>query len=429
MNLIKRNIIFSLENRKKDNIQIVENVPIRMRVLFLGNRVEFFTGYRIDASKWDSKKQRVKNGCTNKLKQSAADINADLHRYEYQIQNIFKQFEIQNITPTKELLKQAFKNLDKKEDIPLENTETRIDFFTAFDTFTKDVGRQNNWTKATFLKFDNVRKLVYEFNPFLTFDYFDERGLNDYLIFLRDVRKMRNTTIAKQLSYIKWFYRWLKKNELTTNFAFETYKPKFRQVQKKIVFLTAAELKQLADFKIPDSKRYLEQVRDVFLFCCYSGLRYSDVRNLKHSNIKEEHIEITTVKTGDSLIIELNNYTKDIVKKYKNFTFENDLVLPVISNQKMNDYLKELGELAGINDPIIETYYKGNERIETVTPKYALLGSHAGRRTFICFALSLGIPVQIVMKWTGHSDYKSMKPYIDVADSIKATAMAKFNSI
>ena len=210
---------------------------------------------------------------------------------------------------------------------------------------------------------------------------------------------------------------------------FESFKPKLKKVPKKVIFLTTEELKQLREFKIPESKQYLDRVRDIFLFCCYSSLRYSDVYNLKRSNIKKEHIEITTVKTGDSLNIDLNNYTRAIIEKYKDVHFQNDKALPVISNQKMNDYIKELGELAGINEQIQETYYKGNERIDTVTPKYALLGTHAGRRTFICFALSLNIPVQIIMKWTGHSDYKAMKPYIDVADNIKANAMNKFNQL
>ena len=92
-------------------------------------------------------------------------------------------------------------------------------------------------------------------------------------------------------------------------------------------------------------------------------------------------------------------------------------------------YIKELAALAGINEPIRQTYYKGNERIDEVTPKYALLGTHAGHRTFICNALALGIPPQVVMKWTGHSDYKAMKPYIDIADDIKANAMSKFNQL
>ena len=75
---IKRNIIFALESRKKDGVPIVENVPIRMRVNFASQRIEFTTGYRIDVAKWDGDKQRVKNGCTNKLKQSASEINAAL---------------------------------------------------------------------------------------------------------------------------------------------------------------------------------------------------------------------------------------------------------------------------------------------------------------------------------------------------------------
>jgi len=101
----------------------------------------------------------------------------------------------------------------------------------------------------------------------------------------------------------------------------------------------------------------------------------------------------------------------------------------VISNQKMNDYIKELAGLAEINEMVRETYYKGNERIDKITPKHALLGTHAARRTFICNALALGIPAQVIMKWTGHSDYKAMKPYIDIADNIKISEMEKFNKL
>lgn len=88
-----------------------------------------------------------------------------------------------------------------------------------------------------------------------------------------------------------------------------------------------------------------------------------------------------------------------------------------------------MAELAEINDPVHQTYYKGNERIDEVIPKYALLGTRAGRRTFICNALALGITPQVVMKWTGHSDYKAMKPYIDITDDIKTNAMSKFNQL
>ena len=233
-------------------------------------------------------------------------------------------------------------------------------------------------------------------------------------------------TIGKQLSFLKWFLRWSFKQGIHSNNAYDTFKPKLKDTQKIIIFLTWEELNRLPEFKIPPTKQALERVRDVFLFQCFTGVRYSDVFNLRRSDIKGDYIEVTTVKTSDSLIIELNDHSKAILEKYKDVEFENDKALPVITNQKMNDYLKELAELAEINEPVRQTYYKGNERIDEVTPKYVLLGTHAGRRTFICNALALGIPPQVVMEWTGHSDYKAMKPYIDIADDIKANAMSRF---
>ena len=428
---IKRNIIFTLESRKKNGVLITENVPIRMRVNFASKRIEFTTGYRIDASKWDADKQRVKNGCSNKLKQSASEINASLLEYYTEIQSIFKRFEVEDVMPTPEQIKKAFNALHKpvSEEPKPKKEALPCDFFQVFDDFVEDCGRQNNWTDSTFEKFAAVKNHLTNFREGLTFEFFDERGLNDYISYLRDVKEMRNTTIGKQLSFLKWFLRWAFKKGVHQNNAYDSYKPKLKSTQKKIIFLTWDELNRLREFKIPSNKQALERVRDVFLFQCFTGLRYSDVFNLRRSDIKGDHIEVTTVKTSDSLIIELNNHSKAILDKYKDVPFENDKVLPVITNQKMNDYLKELAELAGIDEPVRQTYYRGNERIDEVTPKYALLGTHAGRRTFICNALALGIPPQVVMKWTGHSDYKAMKPYIDIADDIKANAMSKFNQL
>ena len=428
---IKRNIIFTLESRKKDGVLITENVPIRMRVNFASKRIEFTTGYRIDSAKWDADKQRVKNGCSNKLKQLASEINASLLEYYTEIQSIFKRFEVEDVMPTPKQIKEAFNALHKpvSEEPKPKKEALPCDFFQVFDDFVEDCGRQNNWTDSTFEKFAAVKNHLTNFREGLTFEFFDERGLNDYVGYLRDVKEMRNTTIGKQLSFLKWFLRWAFKKGVHQNNAYDSYKPKLKSTQKKIIFLTWDELNRLREFKIPSNKQALERVRDVFLFQCFTGLRYSDVFNLRRSDIKGDHIEVTTVKTSDSLIIELNNHSKAILDKYKDVAFEDDKVLPVITNQKMNDYLKELAELAGIDEPVRQTYYRGNERIDEVTPKYALLGTHAGRRTFICNALALGIPPQVVMKWTGHSDYKAMKPYIDIADDIKANAMSKFNQL
>lgn len=211
--------------------------------------------------------------------------------------------------------------------------------------------------------------------------------------------------------------------------AFDMFRPKLKSTPKKVIFLTWDKLMWLRAYVIPATKQYLECVRDVFLFQCFTSLRYSDVCNLRRSDVKEKHIEVTTVKTADSLVIKLNDHSRAILDKYKNIAFEGDKVLPLVSNQKMNDYLKELSKLVGIDESVRETYYKGNERIDLVTSKYELMSTHAGRRSFICNALALGIPAQVVMKWTGHSDYKAMKPYIDITDDIKVSSMDKFNRL
>lgn len=426
---IKRNVIFQLESRKKAGVPIVENVPIRMRVIFNNRRIEFTTGYRIDASKWDVDRQRVKNGCTNKLKQSASQINADLNHFDAVIQNIFKEYELKGEMPTMQQVKDAFNEQVKiKTPVPAEeqiSEEAR--FWDVYDTFIKETGRLKSWTKASYQKFAAVRKHLLDFDKNVNFSTFDESGLNRYMNYLQTELSMLNSTVDNQIAFVKWFLRWSYEKGYHDNAGYITFRPKLKDTQKKVIFLTDAELDAIKNYTIPPTKQYLERVRDVLIFCCYSGLRHSDVYNLKKSDIKDDHIEVTTVKTADSLIIELNNHSRAIWNKYKDVAFPDNKALPVISNQKMNDYIKELGELAGIDTSVRITQYRGNEREDVVLPKYQLLSTHTGRKTFICKALALGIPVQIVMKWTGHSDYKTMKPYIDVADEIRASAMNKFN--
>ena len=86
-----------------------------------------------------------------------------------------------------------------------------------------------------------------------------------------------------------------------------------------------------------------------------------------------------------------------------------------------------MGELCGFRDPVTIVRFRGGKRVEETFCKWELLSTHAGRRTFICSALSFGISPQVVMKWTGHSDYKAMKPYIDIAEETKSKAMKVFD--
>ena len=181
---IKRNIIFALESRKKSGVPIVENVPIRMRVIYASQRIEFTTGYRIDVAKWDADKQRVKNGCTNRLKQSASEINADLLKYYAEMQNVFKEFEVQEAIPTTQQLKDTF-NLRMKNTSEEQQEKAPVSFWEVFDEFVKECGNQNNWTASTYEKFAAVKNHLKEFKEDVTFEYFNEFGLNEYVNFLR----------------------------------------------------------------------------------------------------------------------------------------------------------------------------------------------------------------------------------------------------
>ena len=85
-------------------------------------------------------------------------------------------------------------------------------------------------------------------------------------------------------------------------------------------------------------------------------------------------------------------------------------------------------EVRRFTTPYTITCYKNGTRHDTVFPKYALIGTHTGRKTFICFALSNGVPPDVVMKFTGHCDYKSMKPYIDITEDAKKDAIRKMEA-
>lgn len=173
----------------------------------------------------------------------------------------------------------------------------------------------------------------------------------------------------------------------------------------------------------------LEHVRDVFVFCCYTGLRFSDAAKLKRSDIHGDTIHVVTKKTRDALVIELNKHSRAILEKYKDAGLPDDKALPTISNVKTNAYLKNLGLECGIDEPTRVVYFMGNERHEHVFPKYQLLTTHVARRTFVVTALYLGIPAEVIMRYTGHSSFSAMKPYVAIVDELKRKSMDLFDGI
>lgn len=419
---IKRSIKFLLHKR---NVAHVKNIMLRMRISFNGNRpIDISIGHKIDLQDWDEDKQVVKKSNSESIR-----INRTIDEYRSYAEEIFARYELlEKRIPTADEVKFLFNDMIGKSTIDL--SQKSVDFFSVFNKFMETVGKNNQWEESTYRKFNTVKNKLQKFDANLSFDSLTEEKMIQYLYFLHDVASYRNTTVAKNIQFVKWFLRWAKIKGYYNGDLHQTFSPKLKGVDgnsKEVIHLTWEELQVLRHFNFPDNRASLSRVRDVFLFLCFTGLRYSDVLKLKRSDVKDNHILVVTKKTNDGVKIELNKFSREILDKYKDMELGNDKALPTISLQKMNDRLKEMGRLAGIDDPQRIVYFRKNKRIEEVYPKYALLTTHCGRRTFIVNALYLGIASEVIMKWTGHSDHKSMKPYVKIVDALKEKEMKKFD--
>jgi integrase len=163
---------------------------------------------------------------------------------------------------------------------------------------------------------------------------------------------------------------------------------------------------------------YLERVRDLFLIGCYTGLRFSDLTQLKKENITAENtINITTQKTNQKVVVPIHPVVKEIFKKY-------DYKLPKMpSNQKFNEYLKEVAKLAGLKEPVTIESTKGSFRVSETTEKYNLVTSHTARRSFATNAFLSDMPSISIMKITGHKTESAFMKYIKMSAKDNALKM------
>ncbi|MCK9613007.1 MAG: site-specific integrase [Bacteroidales bacterium] len=435
---------FKLEQRKdkKTGIVITENVPILVEFKFDGQRVIYPIGYRIDSDKWNDEAGRVKNNNFNRDKTSAGTINKRINRISEYLPTIYNDAVEHDLTVTKQYLwSELLNKLKDLEGISDDIGDKKILSIPDYiQLFIDNESKAKNWTESTIKKIKTIKSHVEDYSKkygrILHFNDITEDFLQNYIDYLRKDKKLNNTTNYKYMILFKWFMNWATKKRYNKNLEYKTFEYKFKgtgiaDYQKNIVFLSWNELQHFINFDFSENKR-LEQIRDVYCFCCLTGLRFSDAHNLKKNDFKTDdsgnpYIEITTIKTDDSLIIELNKYALAIWEKYKDIDLKNNRAFPVPSNQKFNKYLKDAGKDAEFNS--IETYieYRGNKRIDAQFKKWELLSHHTARKTFIINALYLGIQPDIIMKWTGHKDSKTMAVYTKVVKEQKQLSMNKFN--
>ena len=414
---------------KRKILYIFRGTLLRIRITWgSGNMLTLSTGYNIDKTdnkgkvKWDGARCKI-NTTHGKEKTPANVINRYLDAVEEKIEQVFYLFEKEDRTPTKDELKNAIRIGDDYK---------VASFFELYDQFLSEGLHTSFWSNGTYRKLKSRKNLLLSFDENITLEAFTTDKLKEFVEFqTRNCISKEsgkdtyvNSTILKNINLLKWFLRWADNKGYKVNPAYKTFKPSVKVPEKKVIFLTWDELMKVYNHDF-SSNPSLACVRDCFCFCCFTSLRYSDLANLKKSDIGENDIRITKVKTNETLTIDLIKYSKAILEKYADN--DSEMALPVISNQKMNDYLKIIGRICNIDSEVKITTIVGSKRVDKVYKKWELLTTHCGRRTFICYALSMGVPPNVVMKWTGHSDYNAMKPYIAIADKARKSSMSVFD--
>ena len=377
---------------------------IRVVISINGAKCTTTLGFSVDKEVWQ-------RGDLSAYQNSRGVNGADIQLQMKRLQDGIKAWEgrLYGRRPsTQEIRTRMRRILFNEEDV----SAPPVDILRLVDAFIAEQRILNQWSKSTVKQMCGFRRHLSRFCPAgADCDFFDEPGLEAWLRYLRESARMEESTVQKMYSELHWFLSWALRKGHMHETAVQRYKPKFKLVPKPIIYLTKGELLALYNYKVP---------------CNGTKVKLADATG-KHYDKVVRHAS-TLEKTRDRLPIEISTKAREILDKYALADLPDERVLPALSCQKMNKYLKELCELCGIKSPIAKVLYRNGVRHETVYPKYALVGTHAARRTFICFALSQGIPPQVVMKWTGHADYQSMRPYIDVASGVTAAAMRKLSA-
>lgn len=415
-------------------------VLVRVRWNSSKSETSFSTGTSADPKKWNADTNRAKLNTThivNGVSYSAKEINGCIETVLDVISQVFYKYEVAEKDPTTEEVKNDVnKTLDgmvatrKLFVVDTDNEGKGALLTDLLSEFLKVRPTEVNWSEKVHLRYTAlVDKLVkcYGKNEIRLMDI-NKQMLTDFRVWFFDETKHKspysNYTVKKHFRNLKGLLRWGKDNGYKINPESLAFQSNINTISKTVTFLEFDEIERLASYEFPENKKYLDKVRDVFCFSCYTSLRHSDLKMLRKANIKGDMMEIVTQKTDDRLRIPLIPQAKRILDKYKDM--DGEMALPVVSDQKSNTYIKEAAMIAGLDREIVEVNMIGNKRVDKVNKLYETISMHDARRSFVCNSLAFGISTNVVSACTGHSDLNTMRPYIATTDTSVKKEMKKW---
>lgn len=386
--------------------------PLRVSVSFQSLRIQTSLGISVSQAEFDSiiitDKKRYTQRCkdVSKLVSSIEDAlgweEQKIKRGETSIGNIDLlsiinackgKKEIKKDYLAKELFILFIKDEQRKKDL----SDGTVNFLYA--TITQFSDFNNNLSISKMATYEWLHNFV---------EYNIQRGIS-------------NSTTHSIYSKVRWFLRWCYRNNYCSN-DFEKYKLEIKTIDTKdkiVVFLTFDEIIAIKNLHL---KGMYDVIRDFFLFLCFTGLRFSDASRLKKTDYKNGAISVYTKKTGTYISNKLNSYAKEIVEKYINT--QGEFLFPKgINVCRINNYIRDIGKMAEINELVKKIEYRNHTRQEISVPKWQLLTTHVGRKTFVVNSLDMGLTATQVIAYTGHSTIQAMQPYISISKKKKDAAM------
>ena len=382
-------ILFYIK-RSKANVDGI--CPIYVRVTILTRRFEFSSNKYIDPKRWSQEGSNVKgtnedsrsiNSHLDNIKSKIYDAEKRLYKKDIVLTSINLKNELFGITENKRMLIPIFKNHNNK-----------IKELIGKEYAPGTLERYNTSLKHTI----NFLEWKYKLSD-IEISKVDHAFITEYEFYLRSVRNCCNNTAVK---YIKNFNKIIKlciANDWLDKNPFANYKSKVKEVER--VYLSEGEIQNIInkDFK----NERLSLVRDIFLFSCFTGLAYIDVKNLTRSHISigidgDKWIFTHRQKTESASKIPILSVTQMIIDKYENHpqSVNDEKLLPILSNQKMNAYLKEIAAVCEIEKE---------------------LTFHIARHTFATtVTLTNGVPIESVSKMLGHKNLRTTQHYAKVLD-------------
>jgi site-specific recombinase XerD len=375
-----------------------------LRITINGIRTEFTINRDIDMKDWNVQSRRM-HGKNPRAK----EFNSYLDAIEFRIYEIYRELVANGEQITADVIKAKFHGVDTdKPRMLLEIFEEHNKQFSAL------VGK--DFSKGSLKRFQVVVKALGEFLQWkfqitdISIKKLNFEFINDFEFYLKSVRNCSHNTVMGYVKKLKKIVRQCVAKDWLDKDPFMAYKVTLRETHRTV--LTEKELKIMTEKTLIGR---MDQIRDIFLFSCYTGLAYSDVEKLTAAEIStgidgEKWIMTTRTKTDTATRVPLLPPSLAILAKYEGRPdlLHSGRLLPVISNQRMNGYLKELADQCGIQK---------------------LLTFHCARHTFATtVTLSNGVPIETVGKMLGHKSLRTTQQYAKVLDRKVSDDMLKLRS-